>query len=84
MAHLYTVIVVVSLTTFLAGIFLADFYHFLKFGKKIWDEKTAYRTGWLDGVYYATQETTPNEIYEELATRAYQEYKGIRHGPTKH
>lgn len=84
MVELYLSIIIFAITNFFVGVFLTRYYYQLKIKSEQFDEQLTYCHGWLDGVYYATQETSKNLLYEELAVRAYREYKGIKDGPTKH
>jgi len=47
-------------------------------------EKEVYCHGYEDGFYLGVGEYDPDLFRKEIAEKAYQEYKGIKYGPTKH
>lgn len=47
-------------------------------------EKEIYCHGYEDGFYLGLGEYDPDLFRKEIAEKAYHEYRGIKHGPTKH
>jgi len=47
-------------------------------------EKEIYCHGYEDGFYFGWGTYEPELFKRETAEKAYFEYKGIKHGPTKH
>lgn len=47
-------------------------------------EKDIYCHGYEDGFYLGNGEYDPDLFRREIAEKAYQEYKGLKYGPTKH
>lgn len=47
-------------------------------------EKEIYCHGYEDGFYLGWGTYDPENFRPEIAEKAYAEYKGIKHGPTKH
>lgn len=47
-------------------------------------EKEIYCHGYEDGFYLGLGDYDPEMFRKEIAEKAYYEYRGIKHGPTKH
>lgn len=47
-------------------------------------EKDVYCNGYEDGFYFGWGEYDPESFRREIAEKAYNEYKGIKHGPENH
>lgn len=47
-------------------------------------ERETYCHGYEDGFYLGLGEYDPAFFRKEIAEKAYNEYKGIKYGPTKH
>jgi hypothetical protein len=47
-------------------------------------EKDVYCNGYEDGFYFGWGEYDPESFRIEIAEKAYQEYKGLKHGPEEH
>jgi hypothetical protein len=48
------------------------------------NERSIYCDGYEDGFYFGLGEYDPEMFRKEIAEKAYHEYRGIKHGPTKH
>lgn len=47
-------------------------------------EKELYCHGYEDGFYFGWGAYEPELFKKEIAEKAYFEYRGVKHGPTKH
>jgi hypothetical protein len=75
---------IIALFNFFVGFYTAGLFYGNRIKLQSLDEELTYCHGYEDGIYYAIGEAVPELFQVEIAQKAYREYKGLKHGPTKH
>jgi len=81
---LFFVFLAIAIINFLFGVAVATGFYAKLLKLQKFDEELTYCHGYEDGLYYAIGEHTPELFDIQIAQRAYKEYKGLKHGPTRH
>ena len=74
----------IALFNFFCGFFASSLLFKKAADLQKFDEELTYCHGYEDGLYYAIGEHAPDLFHIEVAQQAYREYKGLKHGPTRH
>jgi hypothetical protein len=74
-----------ALTNFIIGFFMGYVTRYRdEKNDQLQVEQEVYCNGYEDGFYLGVGEYDPSLFRREIAEKAYYEYKGLKHGPTKH
>ena len=76
---------VAALANFVIGFVFGYVFRYNKETEQVnHNEKETYLHGYEDGFYLGCGDYEPEVFRIEIAEGAYQEYKGLKHGPVKH
>lgn len=82
---MFIVLGIVAIVNVVVGFFIGYLTRFQHETESILNsEKEIYCHGYEDGFYLGHGDYDPEMFRKEIAEKAYQEYKGLKHGPTKH
>lgn len=82
---MFIVLGIIALFNVLLGFFIGYLTRYANEKEVVYKiEKEIYCHGYEDGFYLGLGEYDPELFRNEIAEKAYQEYKGIKYGPTKH
>lgn len=82
---MFVVLAMIALFNVVLGFFVGYITRYNHEKESILDaEKEIYCHGYEDGFYLGVGEYDPELFRREIAEKAYHEYRGLKHGPTKH
>jgi hypothetical protein len=82
---MFVVLCAIALVNVFIGFFIGYIARYTHEQEYLLDaEKEIYCHGYEDGFYFGIGEYDPELFRKEIAEKAYQEYRGLKHGPTKH